>query len=459
MSVQDHPQPTSQPRKTNWTRRILFSIALVLLVIFVGQIFLQQYLLQAGAFEDPEQIKKLKDVKLVDAGKPTNDWPQWRGPNRDGVSTETGLITSWPDSGPRVLWEVPLGQGFSAPVVAQGRLYTFFQEDDQECVVCWDAEKGTEEWRFRYAAHYKNQFGNGPRSTPTIDGDLLYTVGGTGIMHCLRTKPQTPGGEVVWSKNLLTEFAAPNLSWGVSFSPLVVGERVYVCPGGPGGNSVAALDKNTGDILWKALDDPASYSSPVPITVAGESQILFVTARNLAGLSPDKSEVLWQFPWVTNAEGVTIATPIVVQDYVFISSGYNRGCALVKIDKTEGAFTPRRVFENKKMRNHISTSVRYKDHLYGFNEMVLTCMEFRTGKVVWAENFHERGSVLVADGQLILLGESGLLALAEASPKGHNETARWVTGLQNPCWTVPVLANGRLYLRDPKKLMCLDFRR
>lgn len=458
MSTEQLPITPSTPRRGP---RILSLIGSVLLLVFACQLVLQQELIRRGligfqeteAFEDAEQIKQLSDVQFTDTAKPANDWPQWRGPHRDGVSTETGLLTTWPDSGPRQLWEVPMGQGFAAPVVARNRVVGFFLNDDHEHVVCWQADDGKEVWHCRYPASYQNTFGNGPRSTPTIDGDRIFTVGGTGIMHCLDSK-----GEVVWRKDLLADFNASNIKWGVSFSPLVVGERLFIHPGGPNGNSIAALDKQTGKLLWKNLGDEASYSSPLHATLAGQEQIVFFTAQNLLGVTPDKGELLWSFPWITNAEGCNIGTPIIANDYVFISTGYGKGCALVKIDKEGDRFVPRKVYENNKMRNHFSSSVRLKDHIYGFNENILTCLELRTGKVKWRENGLDKGSLTIADNHLIILGENGLLVIAAADPGEFKETARWEAPLKRNCWTVPVLADGKLYVRDQERMLCLKMR-
>lgn len=447
MSGQTHRQ-----RKGDITTWVIVVLAAVL----VG-LLLWLYLGQDQDIADEQRIAELAKASLAPAAPAamTHDWPQWRGPNRDGLSSETGLLTNWPtDLLTLKAWEAKTGAGYSTVAVAQGRVYGFFQDGEQEAVVCWEADSGKERWRYRYAAFYKNDFGNGPRSTPTVDGDRIYTVGATGLMHCLKTQPAQPEGEVLWKKDLLKEFEAENLRWGVSFSPLVVGDLIYVNPGGPNGKSLAALNKYTGEVKWTSEDDRAGYSSPVLANLAGKKQIVFFTAEGVLGVDPDNGKLYWRYPWSTSYD-VHAATPIVTSDYVFISSGYGRGCAVLKIEPDgQGGLRPHLVYKNRKMKNHFSSCVLYKDYLYGFNDSVLTCMEFRTGKVCWEQSGFNKGSVLVVDGHLIILGETGLLALAEATPDGYRQKATFQIS-ERRCWSVPVFCNGRLYVRDEEKLICL----
>ncbi|HXG11547.1 MAG TPA: PQQ-binding-like beta-propeller repeat protein [Gemmataceae bacterium] len=403
---------------------------------------------------DPELLQGLQAAPLErNAARPVGEWPQWRGPNRDGVSAETGLLKEWPEGGPRKVWEAKGGEGYSSFAVAGGKVYTLLQDGDNETVVCWDAATGKEVWRFGYPCRYENSWGSGPRSTPAVHDGLVYTVGATGIFHCLKADT----GAKVWRHDLLDEFKAENLQWGVSFSPLIEGDLVLTNPGGPDGNSIAAFDRKTGRLIWKALDDPAGYSSPVAATLAGVRQVLFFTARGLVSVSPADGKELWRYDWTTEYDA-NIATPIVVDDYVFISSGYGRGAAVLKVESADGGLRARRVYQTNQMANHFSTSVYYREHLYGFTDPgILVCMEFRTGKVRWKERGFDKGSLTIADGHLFILGEQGTLALAEATPEAYREKSR-CQPFQGKCWTVPVLCNGRLYLRDEAKVLCLEVR-
>jgi outer membrane protein assembly factor BamB len=445
--------------------------ALALVVLAVGGLAGYQLLKRPRFASDSALLRDLQVARL-DVTPPADtrpgEWPQWRGPHRDGVSRETGLRTEWPAEGPPVLWEVKTGQpgpgsartfssmlGYSSFAVADGRVFTTVQDGNNETVVCWQADSGKELWRHTYECRYDNDFGSGPRSTPTVEAGRLYAVGVTGIFHCLAADD----GKVLWRHDLLKEFNAPNLRWGVSFSPLVEDKLVFTNPGGPNGNSVAAFDKATGKLAWKALDDPAGYSSPIAVTAAGVRQVVFFTGSGLVGLDPKDGKVYWRYPWETSY-GCNIATPISRGDYLLISSGYGRGCALLKIVATaNGSLEAKRVYEHDRLCNHFSTSVLVGEHVYGFNDAVLTCMEFRTGHVVagWKGKGLGKGSLLAADGQLVILGENGRLVVAEATSEGYRENASWkVSGAK--CWSVPVLASGRLYVRDEDRVACLDLR-
>jgi outer membrane protein assembly factor BamB len=394
------------------------------------------------------------------------DWPQWRGPHRDGVSCETGLCFNWTAEGPPVVWRQPIGRGFSSPVVAAGRLYTMDQEETGngtepaqsfECVVCLDAATGVELWRFRYPTRYDERFGPGPRSTPCVDGESVYAVGATGVLHCL----DVATGRSVWLKDLLKEFAAPLPQYGVSFSPLVDGNLVFVMPGGPGGNAVAALDKQTGALVWKALDDQAGYSSPVMTTAGGVRQVLFLTNSRLASFAAEDGRLYWSHPWQATG-GFNIASPLTIGDYVLACSGYGKGGALLEVT-TEGSEAPKaaRVYEHNRLRPYFASPVLYEGHVYGFDQMDLVCMAVRTGAIRWREKgirTFRKGSILAADGHLIILGEAGTLTLVEATPLGYREKASCRVS-QTRCWVMPALAGGRLYVRDDAQIICFDLRK
>lgn len=404
---------------------------------------------------DEQLVRELQDHSLPAESVPsTAGWPQWRGPRRDGISHETGLRTDWPAEGPPVLWQAKIGPGYSSIAVADGRVVTMFQDNDNEVVIGWDATKGHELWRFPYPVQYATDrsYGPWPRATPTIDGNRVYTLGGGGLLLCL----DAANGKEVWRHDLRVEFDASQPRWGFAQSPLVENGLVFVNPGGPNGQSLAAFDKISGKLIWKALDDPAGYSSPISTTAAGISQLLFFTGNALVSVAPTDGKLFWRYPWNTNFE-CNIATPIVRGDYVFISSGYGKGCALLKIEKDgpAGART-REVYRSNRMKNHFSTSVLLGEHLYGFDDPgMLTCLDFRTGKVVWRERGYGKGSLLAADGLLLVLAENGKLALVEASPAAFRERSAFSFSASR-CWSPPVLGDGRLYVRDDAKLVCYD---
>jgi outer membrane protein assembly factor BamB len=408
---------------------------------------------------DPVRLRRLSQVPLLALGGPAGlgDWPQWRGPNRDGSSTED-LTTDWPSDGPRLLWQAPVGRGFSCPVVAGDRVYTLAQEDGpgdaHEVVACRDTATGRLRWTFRYPGRYDERFGSGPRATPAVAGGYVYTVGPTGIFHCLRADT----GEKVWRHDLLDEFTARVPRYGLACSPLVEGDRVIVTPGGPGA-AVAAFDRRSGRLLWKAVDDPIGYSSPVATSAAGTRQVLVLTNTALVSLCPDDGRAYWRHLWRARG-GFNIATPLAFGDYVFVSSGYGKGCALLEIATGPDGLRAGVVFEHARMRNTFASSVRYREHLYGFDDSHLVCLDVRTGKEMWRETGRkfQKGSLLIAGGHLLVLGEYGRLSLAEATPRGYREKTSFRVS-QHKCWTVPVLAGGRLYIRDEGRLVCLDVAR
>ncbi|MBW3542365.1 MAG: PQQ-like beta-propeller repeat protein [Planctomycetes bacterium] len=335
--------------------------------------------------------------------------------------------------------------------VVGGRLYTLMQDGDDEAVVCWNAQSGDELWRFRYPAHFASDQGSGPRSTPTLDDDRLYTVGATGILHCLNAA----NGEAIWRRDLIGELGGRIPDWGVSFSPLIDGDLLFAHPGGAAGRSLAAFDKHTGEVRWSSLDDRPGYSSPVLTTAAGVRQLLLLTGEALVSVAPEDGRLYWRYPWTTTMDA-NVATALSHGDEIFISSGYGRGCALLKIvPGGSGAVAVELVYANTDMANHFSTSVLYQDHLYGFDDARLACIELASGRVLWRTRGFRKGSLLLADGYLIVLGENGKLALAEATPAEYRETASFRVSPYR-CWTVPTLAGQKLYVRDQHQIVCLD---
>jgi outer membrane protein assembly factor BamB len=389
------------------------------------------------------------------------DWPCWRGSRGDGISRETGLLKEWPKDGPKRLWTADLSGGFSAIAVVEGRVFTQTKEKNQEVVVCLDAATGKDLWRYRYDCDYtahKTFTGGGmpasrtgPRATPTVDGGRVYTLGATGILLCLEAKT----GEKVWQQDLLKIAEEVCPKHGYCCCPLIVGDRIYVHPGGPKGKSIAALDKKDGSVIWQALDDPIGEGSPIWIESGGAPQVIFFTGAGAIGVAPKDGKLLWRYPWKTQYD-LNIATPIFAEGKVFISSNYGVGAALFRLtDKSE----PETVWKEKTMQNHISTCVLYEGNLYGFSEHRLRCVDFETGKVKWDKSGLGRGTLTVADGQLIVQGDHGQLILAKATPDAYTEISQCqVLDKDKLSWTVPVVSDGKLYLRNEYTLVVLDLK-
>jgi outer membrane protein assembly factor BamB len=417
-------------------------------------------------FVDASKLQGLQAADLTSAQEAPvviGDWPQWRGPRRDGISLEAGLRLNWPAGGPPILWRKPIQGGYSSCAVVQGRLYTMDRTGPEERVLCFDAVKGDELWTHRYPANYSiiDMYGEGPRATPTVHEDRVYTVGATGIFLCLEARPADGQAKVHWQHDLVAEFDGLSQfpRWGIACSPLIEGDLVIVQPGGTEG-SVAAFDRRSGKLVWKALSDASGYSSPMAATLAGVRQIICFTGEGLVGLRAADGGQLWYYPWPEQYNG-NIATPIVAGDYVFISTGYGMGCALLHVSADGGNVRAEPVYfkKNKVMRNHHSTSVLHGGHLYGFDLGLLKCVDIRTAEEKWVSREPGKGSLIYAEGHLIALTEDGKLALVEATPVEYRQKGA-VELLEGPhTWALPALASGRLYVRNQKELVCLDLKK
>jgi outer membrane protein assembly factor BamB len=335
-------------------------------------------------------------------------------------------------------------------------------DDETEAVVAWNAADGKERWRHAWKPATTFQYG-GPRSTPTLAGGRLYVVTVSGTLLALNAD----SGQMVWQVDLVQKLGATPPRWGCSCSPLVEGNRVFVVAGGSRGRCLAAFERDTGELLWAGQSDPAGYSSPVAITVEGVRQIVFFTARRLLGVAPENGRLLWEFLHETPFE-VNAATPVPItarrdgkeMQYLFISSGYSKGSALVRIlPGPGGSFRARAVYYSNELCCHFASPVLHRGHLYALGDNLgLTCLDVRTGELKWQESGFYRGSLIRVNGYLLVLGENGQLALVEATPEEYREKAR-ASPFRRRCWAAPALAEGRLFLRDQKQVVCLDLLR
>jgi len=371
------------------------------------------------------------------------DWPQWRGPTRNGISSETGWRSQWTGAGPRRLWSLSVGQGFSSLAVKDGRVYTMGHEGGRDIVTCANALTGKVVWQHRYPCESGDY--PGPRATPTLHEGRVYTFSREGLALCL----DAATGKPLWQRPLGREGGeAPN--WGYAGSPLIQGDLVIYNAGASG----IALDKKTGRIVWKGEAGKAGYASPVAFTgVGGQSGVAIFSDKGLVAVDARSGRRLWQHPWETSFD-VNAADPIFSGDTVFISSNYGKGGALLRLSGGRPAV----VWENRNMRNHVNTSVLVGGALYGNDENTLKCIDLRTGAERWRMRGMGKGGLIAADGKLLVLTERGELVIVRATPNQFTELAR-AKVIDGTCWTHPVLANGLVYCRSQEgTLVCVDLR-
>jgi outer membrane protein assembly factor BamB len=395
-------------------------------------------------------------VVALHAQSPATDWPQWRGPDRSGVSRDTGLLREWPRSGPSLAWSAAqLGVGYGSVAVAGDRVFVQGMKNRQSVVTSLDRATGKAVWSVPLGSAQENDRGSGPRSTPTVDGDRVYTLTENGDLACL----MVADGKVVWQRNILKEFAGRNIGWLISESPLVDGNRVIASPGGRNAGMVA-LDKMSGATLWvsKELSDEAGYSSPVVADVQGVRTIMTLTGNAGIGVRASDGKLMWRYGKVAN-NTANITTPVYSNDRVFFTSAYGTGGALLGLKAIGEAVSAQEIYFTNNMQNHHGGVVLVDGYLYGFNNSILTCLEFETGKVMWRDRSVGKGSVAYADGRLYVLSEDNVVGLVEASPKGYRETGRFTIADQGwPSWAHPAVSGGRLYLRNQNVLASYDVR-
>ncbi len=380
-------------------------------------------------------------------GVEAKDWPHYRGPDSNGISTESGWSVSWPASGPKLLWKANVGIGFSSVSVAESRAYTLGNRDDQDTIYCFDAATGQPIWKHSYASKLEAKYyEGGPSATPTVEDGRVYTLSKAGVINCL----QAADGKVIWSANLADDLKVKVPTWGFSSSPVIGGNAIYLNVGTRG----TALEKASGKVIWTTGEQASGYSSLVPFEMGGKRGLALLTAQSLAATDSSTGAELWSYPWKTSYD-VNAADPILSGNRVFISSGYNHGAALVEIVNDQ----PKLLWANKNMRNQNNSSVLLGESLYGFDgdsNSELKCLDFNSGQVRWTQKGLGKGALTAADGKLIVLSEKGELIIAAADSSAFKPLARSQI-LGGKCWTMPVLSNGRIYCRNAAgDVVCVD---
>lgn len=414
-----------------------------------------------------------------------DDWPQWRGPQRDGVSKEKGLLQSWPKDGPPLLWtNESIGLGYSSPSIVGNKLFVLGAVEDTTYLFCLNVEDGKEIWKTKIGPIFTfdgNTWGDGPRSSPTVDGDLVYALGGHGDLVCARIS----SGELVWKLNYVKDLNGKMMTeWGFSESVLIDGQKLVCMPGGKDG-TFAALDKKTGKVIWRSsgLKESATYASIMPATIEGVEQYVGLSyegggqGASAVGLNAKTGEVLWKILYNKGDSYSVAITPVIKGNLIYVEDGDGGSCHLLKVSKEGNAFTVKDTYKRssqRSMKNGHGGVVLVDGNVYGYSDRYgWVSQDFKTGKLNWESiqglPVNSTGSIIAADGQLYLYTDEGNVGLIEASPKGFDLKGKFSipkkfdnssrpTSQRAGVWTHPVIANGRLYLRDQNYLFCYDIR-
>lgn len=466
----------SETKPRGLFRRIFTLRTLVLFLILVGLsafawVRLEPRLYMKGNFmpgimveqpdENLEAIEKDRAAQQKERARAADAliedapaWPAYRGADGDGLAENPPpLLETWPAEGPPILYRQPIGAGYAGFVIGGGRAFTIEQRGGREVVTSYDFETGIELWAFDYGARFVERMGgDGPRATPTLDGDRLYSLGAEGDLYCLKAVD----GDEIWHVNILQ--GRTNLQWGMSGAPLIEGDRVYVTNSGLGGDSIMAFDKMTGDEIWTSLPEQQGYASLIMADVAGRRQLINFAAFNLNGIDPDTGERLWAFEWTGPQNGINVAQPIPVgDDRIFISTGYGKGCAMVQVNASGDTFVTTELWSNLNMKNKFNPSILHEGYIYGLDEGILVCISVEDGSRQWKGGRYGHGQVLIAGDQLYVLHENGKLSLVAVDPTAHRELATFQP-IEGKTWNNMAFAGGRLLIRNLREMACLDLR-
>ncbi len=403
-------------------------------------------------WSEVNEVPAVGQTTIKSSVLPDFDYPQFLGPNRNATLSDVGLSREWSTRPPRLLWKIPVGAGWSSFAIVGDNAITQMQDGDRETVVCLDLMSGQRKWTYAYTAQYKSELaGDGPRSTPTIHGNYVFTFGATGILNCLALD----SGRLVWTRDVAAEAGATPLDFGYASSPLVVNELVITCVNIE--QALHAYNWKTGALVWQNGDDYCSYSSPFLVNLNNEQQVVLFNAGSLSAHGPADGRTLWSHPW--RKEQPNIAQPVFVSDNTFlITSSYGAGCALLKVSAAEGAgATVRTIWKNLRLKAKFSTPVLHNGFLYGLDDGTLVCVDAKNGKRMWRQTLETRcghGQLMLVDDMLLVQTESGDIVLVRATPEAHEEVGR-INALSGKAWNNPALAFPYLVVRNHQEAACL----
>ncbi|MDB6038840.1 MAG: WD40-like repeat-like protein [Verrucomicrobiales bacterium] len=383
-------------------------------------------------------------------------WTGYRGPNRDGVYSETAISTNWPTGGMKEVWRKPIGGGYGSFAIADGLAFTIEQRREFEVASAYDVQTGAEVWTNAWKGFFQESMGgDGPRATPTYSAGKIYAQGAEGELRCI----QADSGTTVWSKNILQDNGAWNSFYGIAPSPLIVDNLVIVPPGGPRNRAVVAYNRDNGSFVWGSQNDEAAYSSPMIANLGGVRQILVVMQSRALGLVPETGALLWEHPWIVLHGNRNIAQPLLIStNRLFLSAGYGTGCELVEISNQAGKLAAQSIWKNRNMKNKFTSSVLADGFIYGLDEDILTCLDAVTGERKWKGGRYGYGQiVLAAPRDLIILGGQGELALVEINPTEPHELNRF-RALPGKTWNHPAISSGYLLIRNAVEMVCYDLK-
>lgn len=379
-----------------------------------------------------------------------SDWPRFLGPSASSISSEKGINKQWSSRAPKPLWKVALGDdGYAGPSVANGRVYIIDHSGDKDIVRALDLKTGADVWTYAYADTASANYGYA-RSTPLITGGKVYTISRLGIVNCLDEKT----GKLVWSRDMVREFGTQRPGWDLAGSPILDGDRIVLAPGGRNA-AIVALNKDTGaTILQGGGDVQAGYATPVTATINGVKQYVAFTAKAVMGVDASSGRALWSAGWNTDYD-VNAATPLVIGNTVFITSNYGRGCGLVDVSPNGAALR----WQNRNLISHFNSPLLYQGMIYGIGDPGnLVCIDPKTGSLMWKQSGFEKGGLMLVDGVLIAMdGRTGACVMVNASADGYKELGRF-TPLGGQSWTAPVVAQGRLIVRNKQSIACFDLK-